>query len=215
MDTIVKRNSGHWIRRIAMLAVLFGMAPVTQAGDYSHAYIDSTRSGMVTHYYIGSSIENEATKFVITRDGKETSENWRGYGLNTELGMELLKFMRISLNHAFMTAKSESARGVDTTGSRFGVSNYFIFSSPIGNLEMGGGLNVSRYEFQEGYDRANIYGENTYFGLGVNYYLSYGSSVFVRFRSGSDNGTYGSGPAIMESMKGKSEGISVGMCLWQ
>jgi hypothetical protein len=215
MDMSYKRKRKNWLRNTVVAAVLLGGTPISQAGEYSHSYIENTRSGMVTHYYIGSSVENEATKFIITRDGKEKAESWRGYGLNTELGMELLKFMRISINHAFMTAKSESARGVDTTGQRVGLSNYFIFSSPVGNLEMGGGLNVSRYEFQEGYDRANIYGQNTYFGLGVNYFLSYSSSVFVRFRSGSEDGTYGSGPAIMESMKGKLEGISLGMCLWQ
>lgn len=210
-----QKNKKILVALIYMVIGTLAQSQKSEAGEYSHSYIENTRSGMVTHYYIGSSIENESAKVLITRNGKESQENWRGYGLNTELGMELLKFMRISVNHAFMTAKSETAKGVDTTGSRAGVSNYFIFSSPIGNLEMGGGLNLSRYEFQDGYDRANIYGENTYFGLGVNYYLSYSSSVFVRFKSGSDSGTYGNGPAIMESMEGKTQAVSLGMCLWQ
>src|SRR2546421_345497 len=83
-----------------------------KAHAYSHEYVNDMRSSYTNHVFVAQSIEGEyGPGYSLLANngdtGKPTHDKtmWQGYGFNTSLGLEVLKFIQFSAGHTFVNLR--------------------------------------------------------------------------------------------------------------
>lgn len=164
----------------AAASVIVALAATPSQGQ-SHAFINSMRSGTVTHVFVSQSVEGEYSHHHSAEAPRQT---WQGYGMRSALGLELLKFVDFSIAHTFVNTRNRDVGYEILMGSRLEGEARFVFASPVGNLEAGGGAVASKLDYQKQLDSTTYYGSGYYYMVGWNYFMSSRVSLFgsVRMR---------------------------------
>lgn len=186
------------------------------AGD--HAVINSQRSGMNTNVFVSQSVEGEYGELRKIAPGQTADDAagriWRGYGFRNAIGIELLKFTQFSISHTFLDLNSRADALEGLNGSRLQGEAKLAFDSPIGNLEAGGGMSVSKMDYRQRLEASEFYGSGYFYTLGVNYFLSQRVSFFSHGRINYENLVRNSGSEVVENIKSQTRGLGVGFSLW-
>ena len=145
----------------------------------SHNYINQYRSSSKIHFHISQGISGEVGRIKLNDDNKYA--DWSGSHFDSELGIELFKFIQLGVQHSFMDQEQGSDSFESLSGSRFSSRLGAVFSAPVGNLEIGGFAIASRYDYQNQLDRAKFYGSGIGWDIGVNHFFSSKVSGYVKF----------------------------------
>jgi hypothetical protein len=139
---------------------------------------------------------------------------WRGYAFRNTIGMELMKFIQFSISHSFLNLRSKANSLENLRGSRLMGETRLVFSSPIGNVEVGGGVIGSRMEYQMKLDNADYLGSGVYYSLGLNYFFSQRVSLFGGGKIIKENLVRNGGSSKIENIKTETSNIGLGFSIW-
>jgi hypothetical protein len=128
--------------------------------------------------------------------------------------MEIMKFIQFSANHTFMNMSNKDSSSERLGGSRIAGEIKFTFASPLGNLEMGAGAIVSRYDLQKQLDHTSIYGSGMFYTLGINHFVSSQVSIFGNMKSIEESFVRNSGARLDGEAKTATTSAGFGASIW-
>ncbi len=197
-----------------LLAALFLEVPAFAA---SHAIINAQR-GTDRNVFVSQAVEGEYGLMTKVESGARAdgspSRIWKGYGFRNTLGLELMKFTQFSVSHSYVNLRSKANSLENLHGSRLMAEAKLSFSSPIGNMEGGGGFVGSRLDYTHKLDNADFIGSGYYYTLGWNYFFSQQVSFFGVGKMYRENLVRNSGSSDIENIKTKTSSLGVGFSLW-
>lgn len=189
-----------------ILALLVSMGGCVEAYTESHEYINSMRDG--NHLYIEQSLNGEYGQY----DNGDDKAFWKGYGLGTAIGLETFKFIQFQVGHTLVNLKNKDA--LETLqGSRVYGGGRLSFLSPIGNLELGAGVQGSHLDYQKDLDTGSFYGSGVYWSLGVDYFMSQHISIYYEAKQTREHLVRGSGVG-RQGMDANSMLMGLGFRVW-
>jgi len=210
-----------------MIATIVVLGTISSpAFGYSHAYINQFRSSTRSPIFVSQSLEGEYGQYSLRgklipdgsgTDGKvlgNVKSNWRGIGLRTAVGLELMKFIQFIAGHTFINMRNQEDGLEQLEGSRLHAEAKVVFISPIVNLEVGGGASVTRADYQRALDNASFVGSGVYYSIGGNYFLSSRLSVFGKGKSFNDRLMRNSGSATISEITTRTTAVSMGFRIW-
>lgn len=197
-----------------VLFLLLGTFSST-AYSYTHNYIQTMRSSTQRTVFVQQAVEAEYGEYQTgDLNGESQSSIWKGYGFRNAVGMELMKFIQFSVQHTFLNMASRDSSSERIGGSRLAGEAKFSFGSPMGNLEMGLGALVSRYDYQKQLDHTSLYGSGMYYTLGVNYFMNSQISVFGNMKQINEQFVRNSGAQLSRDITTSTTAAGFGVSIW-
>ena len=204
-----------WLWGCAAVSACIGLPAYADGYGTSHSLINTMRSNTT---FISQALEGDYGTYTKVpaggADGGGIRELWRGYGLRSSIGLEMFKFVQFSVSHTLLNMRSKADPFETLTGSRFSGDGKLVFSSPIGNVEAGGGMIASYTNYQHDMERADYIGSGYYYSLGVNYFLSSKVSIFTDCKLFQENMVRSDGAATIESIHTDTTGVELGFSVW-
>jgi hypothetical protein len=210
---------------IALMGSHQAFAQTLASGN--HNFVNTMRSGNVSHTFVSQSIDAEFGKFSgkvapsrnagvgLSLDGAgASSDSWRGFGIGTNFGLEVMKFIQFTGGHTLVSLRNNDDGLQTLSGSRFNAGARFVFMAPLANLELGGGIIASKMDLVQRLDRANYYGSGMYYSMGMNYFLTSQVSVFGSIKTVQENLVKGSGNTSFDTIRNDSTTIGAGFSIW-
>lgn len=194
------------------------LSSFASAYGQSHALINSSRSSSMGNMFVSQAIEGEYGNYAKVAAGAEpadaSSRVWKGYGIRNSFGLEVIKFTQFSISHTFLSMRSKADSLENVHGSRVTAEMRLVFSSPVGNMEAGGGFSGSRLDYQRQLDNADLLGSGYFYTLGLNYFISSRVSFFGTGRLYRENLVRSGGNAEIESIRTDTSNLGVGFNIW-
>ena len=196
------------------------------AQSTSHSYVNTMRSSEVTHLFFSESVEGEVADVQETGDYSATQpgtpaattglirKKWSGYNLNSTLGLEIMKFIQFHVSYASLNLHSNGDNLEKLGGSRVMAGSRFIFIAPLANLEAGGGVIGTRYDYQHQLETASFYGSGYYYSLGMNYFMSQQISLFGTAKMLYEHDVNNGGGSSTKGLDVQSTNLGMGFTLW-
>ncbi|MGE0172769.1 MAG: hypothetical protein AB7T49_08290 [Oligoflexales bacterium] len=204
----------QWLRVWGTILLLTGSLDALAT---PHALINATR-GADTNVFVSQGIEGEYGTFNRIGAGEDIGSGneqiWRGYSFRNSLGLELMKFVQFSVSHAFVNMRSKANSLENIRGSRIMGETRLVFSSPIGNVEAGGGVLGSKMEYQMKLLNSDFLGSGYFYSLGLNYFFSQRVSLYGQGRVFNENLVRNGGSSEIENIKSKTSNIGLGFSIW-
>ncbi len=200
---------------VPALALGFGTLVSAPAFASSHSYINQMRSSVRTNVLVSQGVEGEFGAYKSTSlDDYPASQNWRGYGFRSSVGLELMKFIQFSAGHTFSNMRNQNSALERLTGSKAFAETKLVFTAPVANLELGGGIIGARLDYQRAADIAEFYGSGVYYSLGMNYFMTPSVSVYGTAKINQENLLKSSGVAPVNNLKTNTTSLGLGFSLW-
>ena len=206
----------------ASLFTWLAVTPSALAQDISHNYVNSYRSSAISHVFISQSLEGEYGSFSLESSNKtdltgstaSSVSKWKGYNLTQTFGIEVLKFIQFNVAHSMMNMRSSNSSLERLGGSRFSGGARLVFLAPLANLEAGGGVIGTRYDYQRNLSTSDFYGSGIYYSLGFNYFMSEKVSLFGQAKTIDEHSIRNGGDSETKSISSKTTNIGAGFTLW-
>lgn len=194
---------------IALLSLSFSSSLLAQ-----HALIDRMRPSS-SSLLVTQAIEGEYGSFAKVTGGDQALQknNWRGYGVRSSVGLEVMKFTQFSLSHTMLSLRSNESNLENLRGSRIGAEVSFTFSAPLANIQFGLGATAAQVDYQKGEQNASLLGSGYYQSMGFNYFLNSNLSVLVLGKRLMSHYSSSSGPAL-DTLETTTDNVSLGFSLW-
>lgn len=196
---------------------------VGYAQSPSHNYINTMRSSYQTHVFVSQSVEGEFGDYREEGDYKNTgtvastgvsNAKWQGHNVTTTVGLEVLKFVQFTMAHSSMNLRSTRNGLEHLGGSRFSGGARLVFLAPVANLELGGGVIGTRYDYQKDLQSADFYGSGFYYSIGMNYFISERVSFFSAAKLISEHSVKNGGDSETHTITGNTTNLGLGFSLW-
>ena len=210
--------------RLLKFLSFFVIGFATQAKAQSHTYTNQMRSGDLTYIFFQQSIDGEfgSQKMTITnsQDGspltkpREESRAWRGFGIGSSVGMEVLRFLHFQVGHTFVNLTGQDDGFASLSGSRLHAGGRAVFTSPISNLELGAGVLGSRMDYRRQLESSSLYGSGSYASFGLNYFVSPRLSIYGEGRVMQEHLVRSGGSALEAPIDTKMTSMSAGFRIW-
>lgn len=211
-------------RHLWLLTLLFGFASGAYAQSVSHNYVNTTRSSFKSHIFVSQAIEGEYGDFSSNTpdiDQKNISAStgvkkakWQGYNTTTTLGVEVMKFIQFDIFHSSMNMRSVKTSLEHLGGSRFGAGARLVFLAPVANLELGGGVLATRYDYQKELATSDFYGSGFYYSIGMNYFITEQVSFFGTAKIISEHSVRSGGSSTTDTISSNMTNLGLGFSLW-
>ncbi len=205
---------------ISLMALVFSSAAFGQ----SHDYINTMRSGTQSHVFVQQSVDGEYAKYSVLGSmpdpvtGDKTSYSakqfWKGYGIGTTVGLEIMKFVQFVAGHTFVNMRYKEDALESLNGSRLHAGLRLVFQAPIANLELGSGLQGSRLDYQKQLENASFYGSGLYYSLGLNYFTSNAISFYFEAKMSHEHLVRNGGSSVAQSIDTEATQMGLGFRIW-
>jgi hypothetical protein len=209
------------LRTLAIGFLSFGTFAL--ADGITHNYVNTTRSSYISKIFVSQSIEGEFGSMKVHEDStiknmnastSDTGAKWQGYNLTSTLGLEIMKFVQFNASHSSVNMKSVKSNLEKLDGSRFSGGLRLVFQAPVANLELGGGVIGTRYDYQKELQTAGFYGSGVYYSLGMNYFTTDQVSVFGVVKLVDEHSVKNSGNSDTQELSLQSTNAGIGVTLW-
>ena len=203
------------ILKLALPVMVLGLLLSSTGFAQSHRYLNTMRSSTNSHIFVSQSVDGEFGEFMMEYgEGPKETQKWKGYGLGTNVGIELLKFVQFNLGHNFVNLQNTKGSLESLRGSRLNLGTRFVFLSPIGNLEFGGGLLGSRLDYQKQLEHGSYYGSGMYYTVGMNYFINSKVSFFGHANMNEEHMIQNNGSATIKAMDYETTLFGLGFRIW-
>lgn len=208
-------------RLLPAILVLVGFS--AEAYGASHSYLNYNRSSTRNHVFVHQGVEGEFGNYstkgtLIGEDGESESytddQAWKGYGISTELGLEVMKFVQFKGGHTFINMQHQDDRFENLRGSRLNAAISLVFLAPVFNLEVGAGVTGSRLDYQRKLESATFNGSGMYQELGVNYFFSSKLSFNFTARLMQEHLARTGGSSAVKDMDTETTNMGLGFRIW-
>ncbi len=198
----------------------------TFAQNVSHNYINTTRTSYKSKIFVSQAVEGEygsmkqgngASTDAVTASTSTATNNqkkWQGYNLTSTLGLEVMKFIQFNVAHSSVNLRSSKSSLEKLDGSRFTGGVRLSFLAPVANLELGGGVIGTRYDYQKDLETSDFYGSGVYYSIGMNYFTSDQVSVFAVAKLIDEHSVKSGGNSSTDTLSMQSTNLGVGISLW-
>ena len=213
------------LKQVFGLVTILGaglIAPAAMAQNVSHSYVNLTRSSVVSHIFVEQSLEGEFGQY--STSGRKDSEqgvvayrdtqDWKGYGLGTQIGIEWMKFVQFTAGHTFVNMRHRDDSLESLSGSRLHAGARLVFLAPLFNLELGTGAQGSRLDYQKQLENATFHGSGLYQEIAVNYFTSSRISVFCRGKVAREHLARTGGDSSVKDMDTATTQLGAGFRIW-
>lgn len=209
--------------KILPLTLLGVLALATPSLAQSHAYYNYTRSSTESKVFFQQAVDGEYGQHTVSgnttnEDGSKTpyesTQYWKGYGINTSLGLELMKFIQFTAGHTFVNLRHKDDALESLNGSRVNAGIRAVFLAPVANLELGTGLLGSRLDYQKQLENASFYGSGLYYSLGLNYFMSSRISVYYEAKMDKEHLVRNGGSTGVDAMDTEMTLMGLGIRIW-
>ena len=208
----------------ALLLTLVTATLANLAHAESHSYVNLMRSSTESHVFVQQSVDGEFGRYQAVLGASEDATEsrpsnvqrqlWKGYGIGTTVGIELIKFIQFTTGHSFINMRYKDDALESLIGSRVHAGMRAVFLSPVGNLEAGAGLQGERLDYQKQLDHASFVGNGVYYSLGINYFLSSRVSLYYEGKMTSDHLVRNGGSSVVEAIDTDTTVMGLGFRLW-
>lgn len=217
------RTTKSWVIALIAVTATIWSAP-TQA--QSHEYIMMMRSSTQNHIFVSESVEGVYGGFKTSTPSDANSNTaaispssanrsvWQGYELRTAIGLELMKFVSFSAAHNSVNLRSKDDGQERLNGSKLSGEAKMSFLSPVGNLEFGGAVTGSRYDYQRSLSSGGYFGSGYYYLIGWNYFMSYNVSLFGTAKIVQEHMVPNGGAADLPTIDSNMSSLGAGFSLW-
>jgi hypothetical protein len=210
------------LHTVLVLLALGTFTGTAWSQSVTHNYVNTTRSSAIAHILVSQSVEGEYGEFEISGAGGTLGlsssspkvSKWRGYNLSQTLGVEIMKFIQFNVSHSMMNMRSSASSLERLGGSRFSGGAKLVFTAPLANLEAGGGVIGTRYDYQRYLSTSDFYGSGLYYSLGFNYFMSERVSFFGQAKSIDEHSVRTGGNSEAKSINSRTTNIGTGFTLW-
>lgn len=213
-----------WARTgFAVVGLVLSLGHAEAALAQGHSYINYMRSSTTSYLFVQQSVDGEyGTHSTVgdrlNADGSSTSfsesQYWKGYGIGTTLGLELMKFIQFVGGHTFVNLRHNEDSLESLSGSRLHAGARAVFSAPVANLELGSGLQVSRLDYQKQLENGSFYGSGMYYSVGLNYFTSSKVSVYYEAKMSREHLVRSGGSAAADAMDTNMTQMGFGFRIW-
>lgn len=221
--TILKSNLKTQTFASALVTVAaIATASASFGQNLSHNYVNSYRSSSISHVFVSQSVEGEFGTYEfqnpdstnLTNSISTVNSKWRGYNITQTFGLEVMKFIQFNVAHSMMNMRANSSSLDRLGGSRFSAGARLVFLAPVANLEAGGGVIGTRYDYQHRLKTSDYYGSGIYYSLGFNYFLSERVSLFGQAKTIDEHSIRTGGDNETKTISSKTTNIGTGFTLW-
>lgn len=209
-----------------MLTVLslsfFGLS--SQARGQSHSYTNQMRSGDLTYVFFQQSIDGEfgsqKTTVPTVEEGspsakpKVQSKAWRGFGLSSSVGMEILRFLHFQVGHTFVNLTGQDDGLSSLAGSRLHAGGRAVFTAPVANLELGAGVLGSRLDYRQEMNSTSLYGSGSYASIGLSYFVTPQVSIYGEGRMVREHLVRSGGSPLSSAIDTDMTSAGMGFRIW-
>lgn len=206
-----------------MLISLSALVLSSTAMAQSHAYITQMRSSTTSHVFVQQSVDGEYGRYSVmgsikdedgTKKSFTDSQTWKGYGIGTTFGLEMMKFVQFIAGHTFINMRYRDDALQSLNGSRLHAGMRLVFQAPVANLELGSGLQGSRLDYQKQLDNASFYGSGMYYSIGANYFMSNAVSVYFEAKQSKEHLVRTGGSSAAEQIDTSTTQMGLGFRIW-
>lgn len=206
------------------LGLLLGLGLSSEAWGQSHSYTNQMRSGDMKYFFFQQSVDGEIGHHTMTvntaEDGttlstpKEQTKGWKGVGIDSTMGMEILRFVQFQLGHTFVNLTGQDDGLSTLAGSRIHGGLRAVFTAPIVNLEIGAGVLGSRLDYRLQMNTTSLYGSGNYAAFGLSYFVSPRISLFGEGRMIREHLVRSGGSPISSSIDTEINTMGLGFRIW-
>lgn len=169
-----------WKKILLVSALSFSV----KASAFSHDYIMINRSSIESDLWFSQTYGVSSSSFSFNSENSESKpSSWRGVSSRSEFGLETMKFFQISGGVEILKlAKQDSSSNV-MEGARAFSEFKLVFSAPIFNVEVGGGLAGGNLNYATKDTTASLFSTSRFYTFGINHYMTSRISVFGKANS--------------------------------
>jgi hypothetical protein len=203
----------------ALLSLLWSGAALAQG----HGYVNYMRSSTSSYVFVQQSIDGEYGQHSTEGEAKdetgktssyEDKQYWKGYGIGTSVGLELMKFVQFVAGHTFVNLRHKDDALESLSGSRVHGGLRLVFTAPVANLELGSGLTGSRLDYQKQLENSSFYGSGFYYSVGLNYFMSSRISVYYEAKIVHEHLVRSGGSSSVSAMDTDATAMGLGFRIW-
>lgn len=168
--------------------VLLMLASSVEAFGFSHDYIMFNRSSIDTDLWFSQSFGASASSLNLKINNQLSEPStWKGTSSRTEFGLESMKFFQISAGIENLDLKRQDSKMHSISGMRAFSELKFVFSAPIFNVEVGGGMAAGNLDYLTNTTNSELFATSRFYSFGINHYLSSRISLFGRGHSSTES----------------------------
>jgi len=167
---------------------LVGLGLTSSAWGQTHSYTNQMRSSDIKYFFFQQSVAGEigiqkmtvltAEDGTTLKEPKLQTKGWKGVGIDSTMGMEILRFIQFQVGHTFVNLSGQDDGLATMAGSRIHGGVRAVFTAPVANLEMGAGVLGSRPDYRLQMNTTSLYGSGSYAAFGLSYFVSPRISLF-------------------------------------
>jgi|GEM_PF-620752 len=167
--------------------------------NMSHEYYSRNRSPYGSNVYLSQQAMYARTTTTLGATqakpgaGVPTSADYRGYALQTSVGLEHFRFLQTGLFYSNTNVTGSGHRDRTLNGHDFGAEAKIVLTSPVVNVGLGGGAYLTKKDYALGLQNGSLSGSGYRAGLEFTYFAA--SNVSLQL----------SGVQIVETLADKSQ----------
>jgi hypothetical protein len=155
-----------------------------KASAFSHDYIMINRSSVESDLWFSQTYGVSSSSFTFNFENSESKpSSWRGVSSRSEFGIESMKFFQISAGAEFIKLSKQDNTSSSIDGARAFSEFKLVFSAPIFNVEVGGGIAGGNLNYASKVTAASLFSTSRFYTFGINHYMTSRISVFGKANS--------------------------------
>ena len=192
-----------------MLSALLALCSTAAFGYNDHANWSAYRGGYGQSYQFTTGAE--AMQSTVTTADSAESTSYRGLGLKTAMGVELMKFVRFDAYHLYQDTSANLSNSL--RGDELGGDIKLSFYGPVVNVTFGLGLFGSSLVNQTPQTSVRYYGQGYTGLLGLERFLSPMVSIMVE-AEGKKQSLKAENTEVTTKPEVNTVGLSLNLVLW-
>lgn len=201
------------LRTLKIITALVALMSLSEsARAFSHDYIMFNRSSVESDIWFSQSFGvNNSSLLFKSQNSDLPASSWKGAASRSEFGIETLKFFQLSAGMENLKLKKQDSSSTSIEGIRAFSEFKLVFSAPIFNVEVGGGIIGGNLEYSNLVTSASLFSMGRFYSFGINHYLTSRVSIFGKANSSMESIRRTGGDPSITGIDGTVNTFSAGL----
>jgi hypothetical protein len=201
------------LRTLKIITALVATMSLSESAmAFSHDYIMFNRSSVESDIWFSQSFGvNNSSLLFKSQNSDLPASSWKGAASRSEFGIETLKFFQLSAGMENLKLKKQDSSSTSIEGIRAFSEFKLVFSAPIFNVEVGGGIIGGNLEYSNLVTSASLFSMGKFYSFGINHYLTSRVSIFGKANSSMESIRRTGGDPSITGIDGTVNTFSAGL----